>query len=137
MIWRYSLLILFGGLLVCGALNWAFVVLVRESRGFDDLETIQALSLLGGGLSLSSWALRKIRQLRLQRIDRHIIHLARNQGEIEVTDIVLSDEINIRADEAIECLKRLARIGVGSLGVSEAGNDVFRLSDKGDTIWFD
>jgi hypothetical protein len=137
MIWRYRLLILFGGLLVCGGLNWTFVVLVKEGRGFDDLETIQALLLLGGGLGLSSWALRKIRQLRLQRIDRHIIHLARNQSEIEVTDIILSDEINIRADEAVECFKRLARNGVGSLGVSEVGNDVFRLSDKENTIWLD
>ena len=139
MIWRYRLLILFGALLLCVGLNWTFVVLVLESRGFNDLETIWALLLLGGGFSLSRWAWGKIRQLRLQRIERHIIHLARNQSEIEVADIVLSEEMNIRADEAGECLKRLDRNGVGSIGVSEVGNDVFRLSvdDKEKTIWLD
>jgi len=139
MIWRYRLLILFGALLVCAGLNWAFVVLVKEGRGFHDLEAIWALFLLGGGFALCLWAWRKVRQLRLQRIDRHIIHLARNQSEKEVADIVSSEEMNIRADEASESLKRLARNGVGSIGVSEVGNDVFRLSvdDKEQTIWLD
>ena len=137
MIWCYRLLILFGALLVCGGLNWTFVVLVKEGRGLDDLEAIYALLLLGGGIGLCSWAWRKLRQLCLQRIDRYVIHLARNQSEIEVTDIVLSDGMNIRADEASKCLKRLARNGVGSMGVSEVGNDVFRLSDKENTIWLD
>lgn len=137
MIWRYRSLVLCGVLLVCGGLNWTYVVLVKEGRGFDDLETIQALFLLGGGFGLSSWAWRKMRQLRLKRIERHIINLARNRSEIEVTDLVLSDEINIRADEASECFKRLVRNGVGSIGVSEIGNDVFRLSDKEKTIWLD
>ena len=137
--WRYRLLILFGALLVCGGLNWTFAVLVKERRGFDDLETIWALLLLGGGFALSCWAWRRIRQLRLQRIDRHIIHLARNQSEIEISDIVSSEEMNIRAEEASEGFKRLARNGIGSLGVSEVGNDVFRLSVDGKekTIWLD
>ena len=137
--WRYRLLILFGALLACGGLNWTFVVLVKERRGFDELETICALLLFGCGFALSCWAWRRIRQLRLQRIDRHIIHLARNQSEIEISDIVSSEEMNIRAEEASEGFKRLVRNGIGSIGVSEVGNDVFRLSvdDKEKTIWLD
>ena len=54
MIWRYRSLVLCGVLLVCGGLNWTYVVLVKEGRGFDDLETIQALFLLGGGFGSSN-----------------------------------------------------------------------------------
>ena len=141
MILLHRLSALLGLIPLAIGLTWTFVVL-REifvlGRSGAGLELAQALALVGGSIALCLWARGKARRLRSLEIDRHILHLAGNQREVAVADLVTNDGIDLTPEEASACLQRLAKMGMGSLGVSETGSNVFRLSPgASETIWLD